>query len=91
MNPSTPVSTAFRAIFWRFPNDVPHPPDLPELELAGRTGTRELLSRFIVATKSPEFQALVAKHHDGHEHLENAAGPLRLANSVNLAIRDLGT
>ena len=91
MNPGTPVSSAFRAIFWRFPNDVPHPPDLPELELTGRPGTRELLSRFIVATKSSEFQALVSKHLGGPDHPENATSPLRLANSVNRAIRELGT
>ena len=90
MNVSQPISFAFWSIFWRFPTVVPHPPTLSESELALRAGTDQLLGRYVEATGSPKFRALVAHHRDqiGTGNPDN--GLQLLAQSVLLAIEELG-
>ena len=88
MNVSQPISFAFWSIFWRFPTVVPPPPTLSESELALRAGTDQLLGRYVEATGSPKFRALVAHHREqiGTGNPDN--GLQLLAQSVLLAIED---
>jgi len=86
MEPTTLLSEAFRALYWRFPNQVPEPPDVTEADLTQRGGTEALLERFVVATQSSTFRELVDRHREPTNPGAPSAGALPLANAILRAI-----
>ncbi|MBN8248617.1 MAG: hypothetical protein J0L84_14405 [Verrucomicrobia bacterium] len=90
MHRDSRLSEAFRAPYWRFPNQVPAPPDIPDTDLHDRSGTEQLLERYITATRSEEFRVLVDKNRFVAIEGRPTAGASPLAHSVLLAIAELG-